>query len=102
MFQFFYGLICDTYTPLAISFAEAIHEASRSKHMITLGNKLGVLTSYPTMERIDYTLAARIIEAVGNHRVPVSPSILSGNIIHAAENNFDGKEGSHDTILMLF
>lgn len=47
-----------------ISFVETMHDASRSKHMITLGNKIEVLKSYFTRKRSDYYLAAMIIKGV--------------------------------------
>ena len=59
--------------------------------------------------RIDTRLAKRTIMEAGNFRVPVSETIESGTIVQGAMDNFDhdentmsGKNGSHDTIFMLF
>ena len=64
MFWICYGLIHDVNTSFMISFVETMHDASRSKHMITLGNKIEVLKSYFTRKRSDYYLAAMIIKGV--------------------------------------
>lgn len=61
--------------------------------------------SYKILEKIDHCLKARSVESSKSHWVPISSSILYGAIIHGAADNFDKndkKEGSHDTILMLF
>ena len=109
VFQIMYSLIQKKKTPLQVLIAETIHDASRSKKVITLLNRLGLSISYDEMMRIDTRLAERIIQEAGEFRVPVGPSIKSGFTIHGAMDNFDheggtlsGKFGSHDTILMLF
>ena len=104
IFQMFHSLITRRFTPLGIGFAQTIHGSCRSKRLITMGNRLGVCSGYATVERIDKALAERLIEQAGVSNVPIPPCISDG-IIHAASDNFDkldGKEGSHDTILMLF
>lgn len=62
LFQIIHLLIRDLYNPFVISSAEVVHVAPRSKDVITLRNKLEVLTGYSTMKRIYYSLLARIIQ----------------------------------------
>ena len=71
-------------------------------------NRLGISISYDELERIDFTLANRLLNRLGEHRVPISNSIKKG-LLHGAMDNFDhikdtksGKGSSHDTILMVF
>ena len=61
------------------------------------------------MNRIDTTLAKRVIETAGENRVPVADAVKSNDIVQGAMDNFHHNEntqlvyfGSHDTILMLF
>ena len=92
-------------TPFSIGFAQAILDACRSKRLISMGNQLGMWSSHPTLQRIDTSLAKSIIKKAKGNRVPITPPINEKIIIHAAVDNFDkndGKEGSHDTISMLF
>ena len=72
-------------------------------------NRLGLSISYDEMMRIDTRLAQRVMEEAVEFRVPVVRSIKPGIILRGAIDNFDhdvetlsGKDGSHDTILMLF
>ena len=72
-------------------------------------NRLGLSISYDEMMRIDTRLAQRVMEEAVEFRVPVVRSIKPGVILRGAIDNFDhdvetlsGKDGSHDTILMLF
>ena len=72
---------------------------------MTVANRLGFSPSYDTVQRIDSSLGLRIIQSMGDNWVPVPSVITSKNIIQGSMDNFDkndGKEGSHDTILMLF
>ena len=80
---------------------QMIHDLCRSKHLITVLNRLNLCTSYESMERIDTSLTQRVIDLADGHRVPVPPQIQSESIIHGAMDNFDDGP-SHDTILMLF
>ena len=77
--------------------------------LLLILNRLGLSTSYYEIMRIDTRLAKRTIMEAGNFRVPFSETIESGTIVQGAMDNFDhdentmsGKNGSHDTILMLF
>ena len=97
------------HNPFHVSLAELIHDNSRSKILIQIMNKLGLCISYDELERIDFGLAQRIIDATGSNRTPVPLTIDSSSIIHGVKDNFDHDEGtssgiggSHDTILMLF
>ena len=92
-------------TPIDTSIAKSIHDKCRSKKLIMVFNNLGLCISYDEIERIDYSLANRIIKVMQEYGVPVPPSKL----IHGAMDNFGrienskyGKGSSHDTILMLF
>ena len=106
IFQIMHSLLKENaINPLSASFSEGIHEVSRSKHLVTIGNRLGFCDSYDSVQRRDTALAQRTIQRTGEYRVPVPSSINSTSIIHGAMDNFDkndAKEGSHDTILMLF
>ena len=101
--QIFYNLIhADTkLSPFSIGMTQMIHDLCRSKHLITVLNRLNLCTSYESMERIDTSLTQRVIDLADGHRVPVPPQIQSESIIHGAMDNFDDGP-SHDTILMLF
>ena len=95
-------------TPLHVSIAQSIHNECRSKKLIKIMNRLGISISYDELERIDFTLANRLLNRLGEHRVPISNSIKKG-LLHGAMHNFDhtedtksGKGSSHDTILMVF
>ena len=108
VFQIMYALNQKKKTRLHVLIAQTIHDASRSKKVITLINRLGLSISYDEMMLIDTRLAERVIQA-GEFRVPVCRSIKPGIILHGAMYNFDhdeetlsGKDGSHETILMLF
>ena len=48
-----------------------IHNISRSKLLIETMNKLGLCISYDELERIDYGLAKRVIDAAESNRTPV-------------------------------
>ena len=109
IYQIVHALITKKKTPLHIFVAQAVHDVSRSKKLIIMLNRLGLSISYLEMMRIDTRLAKRTIMETGNFRVPVNKTIKSGTIVQAAMDNFDhdegtlsGKNGSHDTILMLF
>ena len=84
---------------------QAIHDVSRSSHLIDMACRLGLAVSYDEAQRIDMGIVQRTIESCGEHRVPVPSNIKSNMVIHAATDNFDRndrKGGSHDTILMFF
>ena len=92
-------------TPFSIAWAQAIHDVSRSSHLIDMACRLGLAVSYDEVQRIDMGIVQRTIESCGEHRVPVRSNIKSNMVIHAATDNFDRndrKGGSHDTILMFF
>ena len=110
VFQIMHTLIHNARkkTPLHVAIAETRHDTCRSKKLINIMNHLGICISYDDMERIDTSLANRIITEAGEHRVPVAESIKSSSVIHGAMDNFDHDEnsltgigGSHDTVLML-
>lgn len=75
IFQIIYGLITKKKTPLHIFIAQAVHDASRSKKVITILNRLGLSISYLEMMRIDARLAKRTILETGHFRVPVNKTI---------------------------
>ena len=107
--QIVHATITKKKTPLYVFVAQAVHKASRSTRVITILNRLGLSISYYEMMRIDTRLAKRTIMEAGNFRVPVGETIESGTIVQGAMDNFDhdentmsGKNGSHDTIFMLF
>ena len=56
-------------TPLHESIAQSIHNECRSKKLIKIMNRLGVSISYDELERIDFTLANRLLNRLGEHRV---------------------------------
>ena len=107
-YQIVDATIAKKKTPLHIFVAQAIHEASRSKRVITIFNRLGLSISYYEMMKIDVRLAKRTTMEAGNFRVQVGETIESSTIVQGAMDNFDhdentmsGKNGNHDTILML-
>ena len=88
-------------TPVSVSLAESISELGRSKHLITIGCRLGICSSYDELQRIDTGIIGRTIDLTGDCRVPVPPHIDSDSIIHGATDNFDHND-CHHSILMLF
>ena len=56
-------------TPLHVSIAQSIHNECRSKKLIKIMNRLGISISYDELERIDFTLANRLLNRLGEHRV---------------------------------
>ena len=96
-------------TPLHVSVGQTIHEISLSKQLIQILNRLGICMSYDEVERQNCSLSLRTIHMSGNENVPLPPSIVPGNLVQAAIDNFDHEEGtpsriggSHDTIMVLF
>ena len=65
-------------TPLHVSIAQSIHNECRSKKLIKIMNRLCISISYDELERIDFTLANRLLNRLGEHRVPISNSIKKG------------------------
>ena len=59
-------------------------DASRSKKVITLMNRLGLSMSYDEMMRIDTRLTERVIQEAGKFKVTVGRSIEPGIILHGA------------------
>ena len=89
--------------------AKLFHDDSKAKLVIEILNKIGLCISYDELERIDFGVMKRVINAAGSNRVPVSLSIDKKTLIHGGMDNFDHTEvissgigGSHDAILMLF
>ena len=62
-------------SPFTVEITQSNHDACRSKHLITVFNRLGLCTSYESMELIDTSLTQRIITETDEHRVPVSSKI---------------------------
>lgn len=96
-------------TPFHVCTAQAIHETSKSKTLITSFNHNGLSISYESLQRLNYALAARTIALAGNYRVPLSPNIAKHLPLRASMDNFDHEEctssgigGSHDTVLVFF
>ena len=109
IYQIVHATVTKKKAPLDVFVAQAVHEVSRSKRVITILNRLGLSISYYEMMRVDTRLPKRTIMEAENFRVPVSKTIESGTIVQGAMDNFDhdentmsGKNGSHDTIFMLF
>ena len=70
-------------------------------------NRLGISISYNELERIDFTLANRLVKGIGERRVSIKNSINKG-LLHGAMDNFDhiediksGIGSSHDAILTV-
>ena len=73
LFQIIHNIIHNSTkrNPFHVSLAQMIHNISRSKLLIETMNKLGLCISYDELERIDYGLAKRIIDAAESNRTPV-------------------------------
>ena len=107
IFQIVHNLVNDSLqkTLLHVALSQTIHDTCKSNRLVINVNRLGLCSSYHNLPWI----AKHVIALAGPHRVPVTPSILPGYLIHEAMNKFDHEEhtlsgigGSHDTILMLF
>ena len=94
-------------TPLRIMNAQAIHEASKSKTLITSFNHFPLSVSYDELLRYyPNDLAKLTVESSGGN--VLSPSHFdSGNFTTATFDHFDHEEctgigGTHDTVSVLF
>ena len=92
-----------------VGLAELFHDDSRAKPVIEILNKIGLCISYDKLQRTDFGLMKRVINATGSNSVPISLSIDKKHSFMGAMDNFDHTEvtssgigGSHNTILMLF
>ena len=97
------------HNPFHVGLAELFHADSIAKLVIEILNKIGWCISYDELQRIDFGLMKRVMNAIGANRVHVSMSINKRRLIRGAMDNFDHTEvtssgigGSHGTILMLF
>ena len=92
IFQIAYSLIHNdtTITPLTVELAQAIHDTCRSKKLVTICKRLGLVTSYDSVQRTDTSLAQCMIDQTGQNRVPVPPAIQSNNVIliHIVFDNY--------------
>ena len=110
IYQIVHATITKKKKPLHIFADLAVHEASRTKRVITILSRLGLSISYYEMKWTDTRLAKRTIMKAGNFWVPIDETIESGTIFQGAamdnfdhdENTMSGKNGSHETMLMLF
>lgn len=98
-------------TPKHIALAESVHHLTRSKHLITLLNRLGHCISYPKMEVIDQQIGAAAIESSKNGNVPLPSNIVKDPslFLHGAidnddfnEETLDGKATTHITAMVLY
>ena len=91
--------------PLHFSIGQTVHEISQSKQLIQILDTFGIFMCHDEIERQDCSLSLRTIHMSGNENVPLPPSLLPGNLVQAATDNFDHEErppsrigGWHDTI----
>ena len=96
-------------TPFHVCTAQAIHETCKSKTLITSLNHIGLCISYESLQRMNYSFAARAVSLSENNRVPLSPHFARDIPLCASMENFDHEEdtksgigGTHDTELVLF
>ena len=95
-------------TPLHVVNGQAIHEACKSKTLITCFNHLGLSVSYDEIRRYHNDMASLVVEtSQGN--VPIPSHFSSKAFTLAAFDNFDHEEstlsgigGTHDTVTVLF
>ena len=73
--------------------------------LIQILDTFGIFMCHDEIERQDCSLSLRTIHMSGNENVPLPPSLLPGNLVQAAIDNFDHEEGPpsriggwHDTI----
>lgn len=98
-------------TPKHIALSETVHHVTRSKHLITLLNRLGHAISYKQLINIDTSIAAANLAKSENGLVPV-PSNIARNkdlFLHGAMDNddfneetLDGKNTTHITAMVLY
>ena len=95
-------------TPLHIMNAQAIHEASKSKTLITSFNHFSVSVSYDELLRYHNDLAKLTVKS-SRGNVPLPSQFVPRNFTTAAFDNFDHEEctssgigGTHDTVSVLF
>ena len=91
--------------PLHFSIGQTLHEISQPKQLIQILDTFGIFMCHDEIERQDCSLSLRTIHMSGNENVPLPPSLLPGNLVQAAIDNFDHEEGPpsriggwHDTI----
>ena len=70
-------------TLLHVSIAQSIHNECRSKKMIKIMNRLGISISFDELERIDFRLANRLLNSLGEHRVRIS-NLIKKDLLHGA------------------
>ena len=63
------------HNPFHVGLAELFHDDSREKLVIEILNKSGLRISYDELQRIDFCLMKRVINATGSNRAPISLSI---------------------------
>ena len=95
-------------TPLHIMNAQAIHEASKSKTLITSFNHFSLSVNYDELLRYHNNLAKLTVES-SRGNVPLPSHFDPGNFTTAAFDNFDHEEctssgigGTYGTVAVLF
>ena len=113
-----------TLTPKNVGFGMSIHQTTRSRSLVSLvrnaGHSINYIPSvtfhqlhsisYSQVQRVDTTLAKRILDKfMGNGNFPVPPNLLEGKVLQFAADNIDiiqetldGKATFHATQMVAF
>ena len=110
LFQFVhYWLSSGSKTPFHCSLTQTVHNMSRSRLLINVMNRMNLAISYDSMQRINTSVALKMVEDTLPNRCPVSSKISERHVVQGAMDNFDhtentvtGKYSSHDTVLVIF
>lgn len=103
--------ITEKKTPKHVALAESVHHLSRSKHLITILNKLGHSISYQALKDLDTEITRAIINEDENKKVIVPKNIVQNPslYLHGAVDNNDfneetlsGKNTTHVTAMVVY
>ncbi|XP_043480323.1 uncharacterized protein LOC122510010 [Leptopilina heterotoma] len=111
VFSDIFFTVTDKQTPKHIAVAQSIHHLSRSKHLITVLNKLGHCISYKSLKNIDFELTSSILSEDNKQQILIPKNILKDPslFLHGAIDNNDfneetlsGQGSTHVTAMVIY
>ena len=99
-----------TLTPKHVGFGMSIHQATRSRTLVSLLHNDEHSTSYSHVQRVDTTVTKRTSDKFMKYgNFPVPPNLLEGKVLQFAADNIDiieetldGKGTFHATQMVAF
>ena len=87
-----------TLIPKNVGFGMSIHQATRSRSFVSLFHNARHSISYSQVQRVDTTLAKRILDKfMENGNFPVPPNLLEDKVLQFAADNIDIIEETLDS-----